>query len=236
MDEQLRTEFNEWARAGKGESMERGHRPVGEQAIARMEVPHDAIVLDVGCGSGWATRLLADYAKDGRVTGIDISDEMVRVARESSQTHPNVSFELASAENLPFPDNEFTHAFSMESLYYYRNIAGALKQIHRVMKAGGIFAAVVDLYWESEATHQWVDDLKVPVQLLSIAQYRKLFADAGFINVQDQRVYDPRPVPDDYTSGSFKSREDYVKYRAAGSLMVAGEADKGGSIAREGEK
>ena len=37
MDEQLRTEFNEWARAGKGESMERGHRPVGEQAIALHE-------------------------------------------------------------------------------------------------------------------------------------------------------------------------------------------------------
>ncbi len=80
MDEQLRTEFNEWARAGKGESMERGHRPVGEQAIALMNVPADARVLDVGCGSGWATRLLADYAGKGRVTGIDISDEMVRLA------------------------------------------------------------------------------------------------------------------------------------------------------------
>src|ERR1051325_4482550 len=68
MDEQLRTEFNEWARAGKGESMERGHRPVGEQAIAKMNVPPDALVLDVGCGSGWATRLLADYAFEGRVT------------------------------------------------------------------------------------------------------------------------------------------------------------------------
>jgi SAM-dependent methyltransferase len=60
-------------RAGKGESMERGHRPVGEQAIARMNVLRDARVLDIGCGSGWATRLLADYASAGHVTGIDIS-------------------------------------------------------------------------------------------------------------------------------------------------------------------
>src|ERR1051325_6698487 len=132
MDEQLRTEFNEWARAGKGESMERGHRPVGEQAIAKMRVAPDARVLDVGCGSGWATRLLADYAVNGRVTGIDISDEMVRLARESSTSHPNVDYEVASAEQLPFKDNEFTHAFSMESLYYYRNIPKALAEIHRV--------------------------------------------------------------------------------------------------------
>ena len=39
MEDTLRLEFNEWARAGRGESMERGHRPVGEQAIEKMHVP-----------------------------------------------------------------------------------------------------------------------------------------------------------------------------------------------------
>ena len=226
MDDQLRTEFNEWARAGKGAEMERGHRPVGEQAIARMHVAPDSRVLDVGCGSGWATRLLADCAVNGRVTGIDISDEMVGLARESSQTYANVDFEVASAEQLPFADNEFSHAFSMESLYYYKDIPKALDEIHRVLKPGGSFTAVVDLYRESEATHQWIETLNVPVQLLSAAEYRSLFEAAGFKEVRDERVLDPRPVPDDYTSGSFKSREDYVKYRDAGSLTITGKTSK----------
>lgn len=206
--------------------MERGHRPVGEQAIARMNVPQDARVLDIGCGSGWATRLLAEYASAGKVTGIDISDEMVCLASEPSQSYANVEYRVASAEQLPFADNEFTHAFSMESLYYYRNIPKALSEIHRVLKPGGLFAAVVDLYWESEATHQWIETLNVPVQLLQIDEYRARFAEAGFRNVRDERVIDPRPVPDDYTAGSFNSREDFVRYREAGSLMVSGEADK----------
>jgi len=183
-------------------------------------------VLDVGCGSGWATRLLADFAISGRVTGIDISDEMVRVAREASQSYSNVDFQVASAEQLPFEDDEFTHAFSMESLYYYQDIPKALSEIHRVMKNGGLFVAVVDLYWENEATHQWIDTLNVPVELLSTDDYRSLFIDAGFTNVRDERILDPRPVPDDYTSGSFNSREDFVKYREAGSLMISGEAKK----------
>jgi len=226
MDEQLRTEFNEWARAGKGESMEKGHGPVGGQAIALMQVSRNSRVLDVGCGSGWATRLLADYAVNGRVTGIDISDEMVSLARDSSGGYANVDFEVASAEQLPFANDEYTHAFSMESLYYYRNISRALQEIQRVLKPGGSFFAVVDLYRENEATHQWIDTLKVPVQLLSIADYRSLFMDAGFENIRDQRILDPRPVPDDYTGGSFKSRADYESYRREGSLMISGAAKK----------
>ncbi len=223
MDEQLRTEFNEWARAGKGESMERGHRPVGEQALELMNVPADARVLDVGCGSGWATRLLAERAVNGRVTGIDISDEMVRLARESSLMFGNIDYQAASAEQLPFEDGEFTHAFSMESLYYYANIGAALKEIYRTLSSGGVFVTVLDLYLESKASHQWVEQLKVPVQLLGIGDYRSLFADAGFVKVRDQRLFDPRPVPDDYTGGSFKSREDYEEYRRTGSLMLTGE-------------
>jgi len=221
--ERLRLEFNDWARAGRGEGMEKGHRPVGEQAIELMNVPRDARVLDVGCGNGWATRLLAEKAHDGRVIGIDIADEMIGIARESSASFSNVEFHVASAEDLPFRDGEFTHAFSMESLYYYRDMRGALREIKRVLAQGGLFVTVVDLYQENVPSHQWVDQLKVPVQLLSVADYRSLFDGAGLVNVADRRLYDPAPIPDDYNGGSFKTREDYVNYRESGSLMLSGE-------------
>ena len=225
-DEQLRVEFNEWARDGKGESMERGHRPVGEQAIARLDVSPAAKILDVGCGSGWAARLLAERSGGGQVVGIDVSDELIRVAREQSLGFANVEFRVASAENLPFPDKTFTHAFSMESLYYYADIAKALREIARVLQPDGQFVTVVDLYQENTPTHQWIDMLKVPVQLLSTEAYRSLFQAAGFTKIHDERLLDPRPVPDSYTSGSFKTRADFVEYRKHGSLMLT--ALKGG--------
>jgi len=226
IDERLRLEFNDWARAGRGEGMEKGHRPVGEQAIALMSIPSDARVLDVGCGSGWATRLMGERTRDGRVVGIDIADEMIELARKSSLSFANVEFHLASAEKLPFRDGEFTHAFSMESLYYYADIAGALLEIKRVLKPGGLFVTVVDLYQENLPSHQWVDQLKVPVQLLSSNDYRSLFERAGFVNVRDGRLYDPAPIPADYNGGSFRSREEYVKYKESGSLVVSGEVER----------
>lgn len=222
--ERLRTEFNDWARAGRGEGMEKGHRPVGEQAIGLMRVPPDARVLDVGCGSGWATRSLAGFAINGRVVGIDIADEMVHLALESSRSFGNVEFQVATAEQLPFQDGEFTHAFSMESLYYYVDIPRALKEIHRVLRMGGLFVCVVDLFQENKPSHRWVPQLNVPVRLLSAAEYRSLFERAGFTKVRDERLIDPAPIPKNYSGSTFTSREEYEEYKREGSLMISGEA------------
>jgi ubiquinone/menaquinone biosynthesis C-methylase UbiE len=226
MEERLRLEFNEWARTGRGASMERGHQPVGRQAIERLSLPGDASVLDIGCGSGWATRLLAQNAKHGHVIGIDISDEMIRVAGESSRGLDNVEFQVASAESLPFDAAQFTHAFSMESLYYYVDVLAALKEIHRTLTPGGWFVTVVDLYQENEPSHYWIEKLQVPVHLLSIAEYHALFKAAGFVNVSDERLYDPAPIVDSYSGTSFRSHADYLKYREAGSLMLSGQLER----------
>jgi ubiquinone/menaquinone biosynthesis C-methylase UbiE len=223
MDESLRLEFNDWARRGRGANMEAGHRPVGEQAIKQMNIPADARVLDIGCGSGWACALMAEKATKGRVTGIDIADEMIHVARQDLREFLNVDLRVATAESLPFENGSFTHAFSMESLYYYTDMLAALKEIHRVLTPGGLFVTVVDLYRENEPSHQWIDKLKVPVHLLSVAEYRSLFQRAGFVRVEDKRLYDPRPVPENYSGSSFKSREDYIRYKKTGSLMLRGE-------------
>jgi ubiquinone/menaquinone biosynthesis C-methylase UbiE len=202
--------------------MERAHRITGGQAIERMRVPDEARVLDLGCGSGWATRLLAQYATRGLVVGLDISDEMIELARASSKEFDNVEFQVGSAERLPFDDGYFTHAFSMESLYYYEDVGAALGEVRRVLQPGGLFVAVLDLYKENEPSHQWVGQLKVPVHLLSIEDYHNLFTGAGFIDVRNERLYDPTPVPEDYTSGSFRSREEFLRYRENGSLMMSG--------------
>lgn len=206
--------------------MEKGHRPLGEQAIELMGIASNAHVLDVGCGSGWATRLMAEKARDGRVVGIDIADEMITVAREASAHFPNVELRVASAEALPFRAGEFTAAFSMESLYYYADVLVALKEIKRVLGPAGLFVTVIDLYQENTPSHQWVEQLKVPVHVLSIPEYRSLFEAAGFINVHDRRLHDPTPVPENYSGGSFKTREDYVLYKETGSLMLSGEVSE----------
>src|SRR5580658_1271245 len=87
-DERMRREFNEWAEAGRGEEMENHHISITQQTLALMKLKPGERVLDLGCGAGWASRLLAQAVssadKPGQVIGLDVSDEMIRRARANS--------------------------------------------------------------------------------------------------------------------------------------------------------
>ena len=96
-DERLQLEFNRWAAEGEGEKMERHHLDITEKTIRLMNLRPGERVLDLGCGSGWATRLLARLVGEGpegfgQVVGLDVSDEMVRQAREASRDFENILY------------------------------------------------------------------------------------------------------------------------------------------------
>src|SRR5271167_3386520 len=101
-DERLRNEFNQWAEQGKGEEMEVHHISITEQTLALMILKPGDRVLDLGCGAGWASRLIAkavdDSAKPGQVIGLDVSDEMIRRARVASTDYDNLMFVVGSAQ------------------------------------------------------------------------------------------------------------------------------------------
>src|SRR6202158_1024108 len=96
-DDRLRQEFNRWADDGKGPKMERHHLDITEKTMRRMELSPGERILDLGCGSGWATRLLARIVGEGpqsfgQVVGVDISDEMIRQGRAACREIENVVF------------------------------------------------------------------------------------------------------------------------------------------------
>ena len=111
-DEKLQQEFNRWAAAGEGEKMERHHLDITEKTIRLMNLRPGERVLDLGCGSGWATRLLARLVGEGpegfgQVVGLDVSDEMVRQAREASKDFENILYVWGSAQQIPWEENFF---------------------------------------------------------------------------------------------------------------------------------
>ena len=220
--EKLRLEFNRWADTGAGEGMEEEHLPITLPALARMRLAPDENILDVGCGTGWLARLLSERAQQGRVVGMNISDEMVRHARRNCVDLENAMFIIGGVDQIPWDANFFTRAISVESAYYWPDPAQALNEIFRVLHEGGSAWILINYYLENIHTHQWGELFGIPAQLLSAAQWAAVFRDAGFVDVAHEQIPDPTPAPESYTGKWFRDAAQIKGFREIGALLIWG--------------
>lgn len=92
--------------------------------------------LDIGCGEGHNTRLVA--RRGARMTGIDISETFIRHAREADERNPlGIRYERASAVELPFEDAGFDFATAFMSLMDMPEVDSAVLEAFRVLRPGG---------------------------------------------------------------------------------------------------
>lgn len=221
-DETLREEFNRWADSGKGESMEHDHWPITRPVLELMQIAPDDNILDVGCGAGWLSRILAKRVPQGRVVGMDISDEMIRHARQAGAGFPNLGFVAGGVDEIPWESDFFTRAISVESSYYWPDPAKGLREIHRVLSSGGSAWILINYYRDNPHCHQWGKILTIPTKLLSAGEWAALFRAAGFKDVAHQRISDPTPIPEEYNGRWFRDAKQLAEFRANGALLVHG--------------
>ena len=218
----LREEFNRWAEAGRGDGMERDHLPITLPVLAKMDLAPAENVLDVGCGSGWLARRVSQMVPEGRVVGMDISDEMIRVARRNSVAHDNLLYVVGEAGEIPWEPNFFHHAISVESAYYWPDPAAGVKEVHRVLRPAGTAWILINYYRDNPHCHQWGPLLAVKTHLLAAAEWMELFRAAGFSQVQHQRVADPTSTPETYSGRWFRDAAQWRDFKAEGALLVFG--------------
>ena len=113
-------------------------------ALARVG-PGDR-VLDVACGTGAVTRLLAErVGPSGRVVGLDFNPVMLGAAKVAV-TSPNVDWLEADAAKMPLPDARFQAAICQQGLQFFPDKPTALREMRRVLAPGGRLALSV---WRS---------------------------------------------------------------------------------------
>jgi len=224
-DQALQQEFNQWAAKGEGEKMRQHHLDITEKTLRKMDLRPGERVLDLGCGSGWATRMLARLVSDGpegfgQMVGIDISDEMIRQARSESKDFENILYVWGSAEKIPWEENFFDKVLSVESFYYYPDQDRALTELFRVMAPRARMFILINLYKDNTYSLQWVTKLKVPVHVRSKDEYIQLLRTHAFEKIEAVQVPDDTPTPDDYVTRSFGSLDDLKAFKRTGALLL----------------
>jgi SAM-dependent methyltransferase len=220
---QLREEFNRWAEAGRGEGMEHEHLPIALPVLDLMQIAPTDNILDVGCGAGWLARLLAERVPEGRVVGMDVSDEMVRHARKHCAKIENAMFVHGSVDEIPWEGQFFDKAISVESAYYWPDPAAGMREIFRVLREGGSAWILINYYRDNPHCHQWGPLLPVPTKLVSADEWSQLFCNGGFQEVRHRRIIDPTPTPAEYSGRWFRDAAQLAAFRAEGALLIHGE-------------
>ena len=93
-------------------------------------------LLDVGCGTGLLIDILTKQ-KAARYCGVDLSDEMIRVAK--GKEIPGAEFLTGSADKLPYPDESFDIVTCSQSFHHYPYPEKAMREAWRVLKSGGLY-------------------------------------------------------------------------------------------------
>lgn len=140
-----------------------------DDCVEMLGVSEEDRVLDVGCGTGFATAALLE--RTPHVEALDQSEHQLAKAREKDEL-AGVDFVRGDAENLPYADDSFDAVWSSGSIEYWPSPVDALRETRRVTKSGGsvlvvgprrpngrVFGAIADsimlFYDEDEATRMF---------------------------------------------------------------------------------
>lgn len=125
----------------------------------RIELQPGEKLLDIGVGTGHFVRDVA-HATLGRneIVGIDISEDMLDLARARCESYSSIRFEAADLYHLPFEDNSFDVAVSVQTFEYLKDVQKACKEALRILRPGGRFflrdSDWGTLIWNSDNPHR----------------------------------------------------------------------------------
>ena len=164
--------------------MNAGHGTLSEWGLSQIRIPAGANVLDIGCGGGANLLRLAKLAARGTVCGIDISECSLECSRKKVREYiaeGRCQVKYGSAEEIPFSDGFFDVATAFETVYFWKDMAAALREVRRVLREDGLFMVVND---QSDAQNTCWTGIVEGMTVRGGDELRALFEEAGFIGTE----------------------------------------------------
>jgi SAM-dependent methyltransferase len=206
--------------------MGRWSRAIGERFLDWLAPPADARWLDVGCGTGAFSQLIATRCAPRSLAGIDPSPEQIGYARAH---FPRYQFEVADAAAIPFPDAAFDVVASALVLHFIPDRQAAFAEMRRVLAPGGVVGGYT---WKREGLKEFaayapvIDGLaaigvapphSVPVEESSVGGMLNSLEAAGFRDAEAIEI----EVTQTYRDFEEYWRAQIVPFSRSGKAVLA---------------
>ena len=166
----------------------KGQEKWAKELIEKLNIKGDENILDLGCGDGKVTALLASLTR-GKVVGVDKSEVMVTLAQEH---YSNIEFKEMDATALTF-DKEFDIIFSNAVLHWVFEHKLVLEGLYRALKANGkillqfggygnakTILEVMNRFVEEGRYKRYFTEFKLPYNFPHPREYEELLKEVGF--------------------------------------------------------
>lgn len=131
------------------ENMNESHYNLTTWGLDKIDIKKNSVILDVGCGGGKTVNRLAGKVEDGKVYGMDYSDDCVKWSIDLNKLYIDenkVEIFQGTAESIPFEDEKFDLITAIETIYFWPNIKDCFKEIKRILKIRGTFVIINEMY------------------------------------------------------------------------------------------
>lgn len=170
--------------------MNASHSKLTDWGLQQVALETHYTILDVGCGGGRTVSKLAARATQGKVYGIDYSEESVAATKKISAqwiASGRVEVQLASVSHLPFSEVTFDLVTAVETHFWWPDLPADVREIFRVLKHGGKLLIIAEVYKGANTTVAKLAEKYAPrtgMKLLAVDEHRELFAQAGFSDIR----------------------------------------------------
>lgn len=156
-----------------------------------IEILPQESVLDLACGTGELAKLILAKNPQQQITGIDLSKDMLEVAKKKLKAYPNISLYNTSAASLPIADKSFDIVVCANAFHFFEFPQQVLAEIKRVLKPGGkviivdwcrdyILMKIIDVWLKiTDPAHQ---------KCYSAAEFNQILETAGFDIIKDDKI------------------------------------------------
>lgn len=166
------------------------HSRVTDWGLGHVSVGKGDTILDVGCGGGRTVSKLAALATEGKVYGVDHSEESVAASKRMNAREVDagrVEIRQGAVSRLPFSDGMFDLVTGVETHFWWPDLPGDMCEVFRVVKPGGTLVLIAEVYGKSKAKSGQLAERyarRTGMKLLSAEEHRELLEHAGCSDVR----------------------------------------------------